>query len=380
VNVLTRNAVRGFLQPYAPPCVSLYQRTHRHHPDNQQDPIRFKNLLRDVEASLRQRYTGVDGLLAPFRALGADASFWNHTLDGLAVLGAPGLFRVLRVQRPIGELALVADTFHIKPLLRVAQSSDRYQVLCVTRHSAHIFEGNRDALDELEAESFPADIETALGDQRTEPHQTVASYGTGSGGPGPMFHGHGSRKDEVDKDTERYFRAVDRAMIEQFSTPSELPLVLAALPEHQPVFRRLSQNAALLERGVEGDPEAMSPQRLRDLAWSAVEPNYLERLAHLSDTFRQGVANRRGTSDLSDAARAAVEGRVSHLLLDVGRVRPGRIDAATGAIMDLPLDDPTVGDMLDDLAEAVLRTRGNVVVVPTERMPSDTGLAASFRY
>ena len=195
-----------------------------------------------------------------------------------------------------------------------------------------------------------------------------------------MFHGHGSRKDEVDKDTERYFRAVDRATIAQFSGPSELPLVLAALPEHQPVFRRLSRNAALLERGVEGDPEAMSAEQLRHAAWHAVEPTYLERLARLSDRFRQGVADQRATADLSDAARAAAAGRVSHLLLEAGRVRSGRLDPATGAIVDLMLDDPTVGDMLDDLAEAVLRTGGDVVVVPTERMPSDTGLAASFRY
>jgi len=360
--------------------VSLYQSTHRHHPDNRQDPIRFKNLLREIESSLRQKYAGVDDLLAPFRALGEDAAFWNHTLDGLAVLGAPGLFRVFRVQRPVGELALVADTFHVKPLLRAVQSSDRYQVLCVTRQSARVFDGNRDALDELEAETFPADIESALGEERTEPHQTVASYGTGTGGPGPMFHGHGSRKDEVDKDTERYFRAVDRATIAQFSGPSELPLVLAALPEHQPVFRRLSRNAALLDRGVEGDPEAMSVEQLRHAAWHAVEPTYLERLARLSDTFRQGVADQRATADLSDAARAAVAGRVSHLLLEAGRVRSGRLDPATGAIVDLVMDDPTVGDMLDDLAEAVLRTGGDVVVVPTERMPSDTGLAASFRY
>jgi hypothetical protein len=368
------------LQTRTPPCVSLYQPTHRHHPDNRQDPIRFKNLLRAVEASLHQRYTGADDLLAPFRALAADASFWNHTLDGLAVLGAPGLFRVFRVPRPVRELALVADTFYVAPLLHVAQSSDRYQVLCVTREVARVFEGNRDALAELEPGTFPADIEIALGDRRTETLQTVAWYGAGSAEPGPMFHGHGSRKDEIDKDTERYFRAVDRAMIGQFSTPSELPLVLVALPEHQPVFRRISQNAALLERGVDADPEAMSIEQLRDLAWQVVEPTYLERLTRLSETFRQGVAAQRATADLSDAARAAVRGRISHLLVEAGRIRPGRIDAATGAIVDLPLGDPTVGDMLDDLAEAVLRTRGEVVVVPTERMPSDTGLAASFRY
>src|ERR1700676_823406 len=44
------------LAPSSPPCISLYQPTHRHHPDNQQDPIRFRNLVTEAESSLRQKY------------------------------------------------------------------------------------------------------------------------------------------------------------------------------------------------------------------------------------------------------------------------------------------------------------------------------------
>lgn len=381
MDLLTQETLRTLIQAHDPPCLSLYQPTHRHHPDNQQDPIRFRNLVRAIEESVVQKYRSLDTreLLAPLQALATDAAFWNRTLDGLAVLAAPGHCRVFQFQRPVKEFAVVADSFHVKPLLRVVQSADRYHVLCVTRRSARVFEGNRDALDELETDAFPTDMETVLGDRRTEPHQTVASYGTGTGGPGPMYHGHGSRKDEVDKDTERYFRAVDRAMIAQFSNPSALPLVLVALSEHQPVFRQVSQNGALLAAGVESDPEAMSVGQIREAAWRAVEPQYLERLAQLSGTFASRVAHQQAMSDLADAARAAVEGRVSHLLLEADRVVPGRIDPA-GRISDGSLDDPDVGDMLDDLAEVVLRTGGDVVIVPKERMPSRSGLAAILRY
>lgn len=380
MDVLTAQTLRALMQAQVAPCISIYQPTHRHFPGNQQDPIRFKNLLRGVEESLRSGGHSADDLRAPLHTLLADAAFWNHTLDGLAVLAAPGLFRVFQVRRPIKELAVVADSFHVKPLLRVVQSSDRYHVLCVTRRSARVFEGNRDGLHELHPDAFPADIESALGDQRTEPHQTVASYGTGTGGPGPMFHGHGSRKDEVDGDTEKYFRAVDRAVIALVSKPSDLPLVLAALPEHQQAFRTVSRNPALIAAAVDGDPESMAGDRLSAAAWQAVEPGYLARLAGLSSAFSQAVAHQKGTSDLADAARAAVEGRVSHVLVDADRVRPGRLDPSTGGIVDLAMDDPAVGDMLDDLAEAVLRTGGDVVVVPTERMPSESGLAAILRY
>jgi hypothetical protein len=70
--------------------------------------------------------------------------FWNCTLDGLAVLRDRNLFRVYKLQRPVAELAVVADSFHTKPLLRILQSADRYQVLAVNRHEIKLYEGNRD--------------------------------------------------------------------------------------------------------------------------------------------------------------------------------------------------------------------------------------------
>ena len=35
------------------PCLSLYQPTHRRHPENDQDRIRFRNLVKQMEESLR---------------------------------------------------------------------------------------------------------------------------------------------------------------------------------------------------------------------------------------------------------------------------------------------------------------------------------------
>ncbi len=44
------------LEPQQSPCISLYQPTHRKHGDNAQDTIRFGNLLKQLESSLREHY------------------------------------------------------------------------------------------------------------------------------------------------------------------------------------------------------------------------------------------------------------------------------------------------------------------------------------
>ena len=66
--------------------------------------------------------------------------------------------------------------------------------------------------------------------------------------------------------------------------------------------------------------------------------------------------------------------------MSADREIPGRIDAATGDIEFDDLADPEVDDVLDDLAVLALKLGGEVVIVPTERMPTETGIAAIYRY
>jgi len=383
VDSLKEDYAAGLLEACEPPCLSLYQPTHRHHPENQQDPIRFRNLVKVLEESLLQRYPTdeIRPLLDPFLALADDRDFWNHTLDGLAVLGARGMFRVYRLQRPVAELVVVADSFHTNPLMRILQSADRYQILGLSRQEIKLFEGNRDALDEIEpAHGVPRTITEALGEELTESHQTVASYGGVGGSHSPMHHGHGGKASEVDSDAERFFRAIDRGILEHHSQPSALPLILATLPEHRHMFHQVSHNPFLLVEGIDIHPDALPIDELRQRAWQVFEPHYLARLAALVEEFGRARSQDLGHDELARVARAVAVGRVATLLIEADREVPGRIDAATGDVEFDDLAPLEIDDALDDLGALALKMGGEVVIVPTERMPTETGIAAIYRY
>lgn len=368
------------------PCLSLYQPTHRRHPDNQQDPIRFRHLVKALETSLRQQHAvdAVQALVEPFEALAQNHDFWNHTLDGMAVLSAPGLFRVFLLQRQATEwpeLAVVADSFHIKPLRQFLQSTGRYQVLALSLRTVQLFEGDRNALDAVAlAADVPQTMTAALGDERTEPHTTVSSYGGIGGGHVAMHHGQGGRKDEIDEDAERFFRAVDRAVLEHHSRPSGLPLMLAALPEHHHLFHEVSHNPFLMASGLMVDPQGLTQDELRQRAGDVAAPQQAAQQAAWSDAYAAAAAKGLGSEDLSQVAHAAVAGRVATLLIEAERQVTGRIDASTGRIDPTVLGNPRVDDVLDDLGTLVESMGGEVHVLPAERMPGRTGVAASFRH
>lgn len=383
---VTTDDLAGLLKPAASPAISLYQPTHRANPDRLQDPIRFKNLLATAERSLAEKFPGreIDSLLKPMRDLQDDYQFWSHQEDGLAMFRTPDSFAYYQLQRPVGELVVVADSFHVKPILRMVQSADRFQVLWLDRENFRLFEGNRDILDEVDLGDLPTTIVEALGEDLTDQHKLAWTPGPGRGrhGEPAVYQGVGGRKDETDIDMERFFRFVDRAVDEHFSRPSGQPLILAALPEHQTEFRKISRNSTLLPDGIAIDPGALTVDGLRERAWKVIEPGYLARLAALKETFGAADAAGKAVSRVHEAAREAAAGRIGMLMVEADRIVPGRLDLEGGGKVQRTqsLDDPGVDDLLDDVAEAVLRSGGEVVVVPADRMPTDTGLAGVLRY
>ncbi len=383
MNSLTKASLTELTAPHPAPCLSLYQPTHRRHPENHQDPIRFRNLVKKLGASLLQAYPTSEAgmLLKPFDALANDQDFWNHTLDGLAVLSSPNIFRVYRLPRPVTELVVVADSFHIKPLWQFLQSVDRYQVLGLSLDKIRLFEGDRDALEEVElAAGVPRTITDALGAELTEPHQTVASYGGVGGASHAMHHSHGGKADEVDIDAERFFRSIDRAVLEHHSRPTGLPLILAALPEHHHRFHEVSQSPFLLKEGITVNPDAVTNDALRMLAWQVVEPQYEARLAKAEDDFGQAKAIGRGSDNLRQIAEAAASGRVATLFIEADRPIAGHLDEGTGKVAGGALIEPRLNDLLDDLGELVGKMGGEVLVIPATRMPTRKGAAAIYRY
>jgi len=383
ITLLTTESLAMLAVVHQPPLLSLYQPTHRSYPENRQDPIRFGNLVKELEASLQQKYPDAEirFLLKPFEALADDHDFWAHTLDGLAVLGGHSLFQVFRFQRPVAELAVVADSFHTKPLRRFLQSVGRYQVLGLSLQKIQLFEGNRDVLDEIDpAPGVPRTITEALGDELSDRHTTVASYGGVGAASSPMHHGHGGKKDEVQIDMERFFRSIDRAVLEHHSRPSGLPLMLATLPEHHHLFHQVSNNPFLMAEGLTINPDALPVDKLRERAWKVIEPQYQAQLTALTEEFAVAKSKGLGSDDLAQVAQAAAAGRVAMLLIESDRQIAGRLDISTGQTKVAELGDPQVDDLLDDLGELVEKMGGRVMVIPADQMPARTGLAATYRF
>lgn len=380
--------LKDLLETDEPPCVSIYQPTHRRFPENQGGPTQYRQLLEKAEKLMQEKYRSreIRPILEKFQSLAAEGPFWKSRTDGLAVLGSSHKFHVFELQGRIPELVVVADSFHIKPLLRYAQSTDRYHILCLNRHAIRLFEGNQYVLDAVELMNVPTNIGEAVGEVLTEPQLTAASVVLESGEPDKSQRGRGATRGHIAKnedddiEAERFFRVVDQAIADHYSRPSGLPLILAALAEHQSLFRKISHNPFLVGDGITINPDRLPLEELRAAAWKIMSPWQNERIAKMRGEFQAACVRQMGTDDLSEIAKAAAEGRVGRLMIDAERRIAGKLDFTSNAIVAGSFQDGSTDDVLDDLCEAVLRRQGEVVVVPSETMPTKNGAAAVYRY
>jgi hypothetical protein len=389
----TQNDLEQILEVRESPCVSIYMPTERPFPDSKQSAVRYRNLVDQVDSSLRGKLPAMElqklltRLREPDEPLG-----WSHREGGLAVFASSSTFRYFDLPGKTRERLVISDSFHVRPLLRVLQSADRFHVLCLQATTAAVFEGNRDGLLRVEDPGFPLTIGEALEAAIVVQGRAPAYAGVADRPAGPAPRGPDVlHKYAESTEVEQFFRIVDQGMLERLSRPSNLPAVLAALPQHQSAFRSLSKNQHLQSCGIELNPASLTEQELLAKAWKCMEPIYEKKLGRIIDNYRAAQAHGQATEDLDEAARSAQAGKIGTLLVDEERVIAGRIlpnDAGIALGPDGNGADggisaghgPLTEDLLDDIAKLTLRMKGTVVAVPTELLPSPTGVAAIFRY
>ena len=384
--ILPRSDLQTLLAHRAEWCVSIYLGTHRAGAENQQDPIRLKNLLKTAEEQLVERglrRTKAKDLLRPASDLIDNAEYWQFRGDGLALFLAPDLFRDFRSPMPFHELVVVGDRFEIKPLLPLLADSGHFFVLALSQKRNRLLLATRYSVRDVPTPHAPANLDDAL--RFDEPERQLQFH---SRTPGPagsrrraMFHGHGDVSDDAKTYVLQYFRLVDRGL-KDILRDERAPLVVAAVEFEQALYREANTYPHLLPTGVPGNPDEVASEELARAAWTVVEPVFRARRQAAAERFHALQAAGRGAGDLETVLPAAAQGRVDTLFAARGRHVWGRFSPDTLELRRNDANGPAPGDsdLLDDAARLTLATGGTVFVVDGAEMPNGGDLAALFRY
>jgi hypothetical protein len=372
--------------------VSIFMPTHRAGAETQQDPIRLKNLLGQAEERLlaSDRDRGRRGLrapeakalLEPASRLVQDSLFWQRQSDGLAIFISSEIAQHYRLPFDFEELVVVADRFHMKPLLRLLSGDGRFYVLALSQDQVRLLQGSRYSVGDVELESVPSSLAEALRfddpERRLQFHTASGPTG-GKGGRPAMFYGQGAPSQDEKGDILRYFQKLDQGL-QELLADEQAPLVLAGVDYLLPLYREANTYPHLVEKGVEGNPENLSAKELHQRAWAIVQPRFLGEREVAAERFRQLAGTEKASDDLVEIVPAAHHGRVETLFVALDLQQWGEYDPATNEVRLRQEFEPGAQDLLDLAAVQALLHGGSIYAVEPAQMPAGASLAALFRY
>lgn len=371
----TPDDLRNLLAPRMQPCISLFLPLPRHGAELAMAPVRFRNLVKQAEALLAERYDArrIRELVAPLAGLAEAVDVFTPGPEGLAAFRADGVLETYRLWPPPPERAVVADSFHVKPLLRSLQDRNRYHVLALGSRRVALFDGSERGLVPRVLPGLPPPLEAA---GTGEAGGRGGIRGGARGGPGKVpAEGDGGRREE----TLRLFRAADVALRE--SLPGATPILLAGPGSVLSAFRELCTHPATFPEGVEGAVDDVGVDELHERVLPTALRALEARNGRLVEEFQKALDRGLGSDVLTAVAEAAVAGRVRRLVVAGGKTLFGRMDRVTGEVtLHAGQSGPQDDDVLDDLAETVLSRGGEVFVLDAAKMPHEAAAVAIYRW
>ena len=383
MDIITIDDLKSFIPDQTGWHVSLFMPTESTGQGAEQNRIRFKNMLQQAEKHLLEkevRKPDVDELLKPAQNLLDKPGFWRHQSHGLAVFFTEESFHHYRLALRFEELAVISDSFHIKPLLPFFASDGHFYILALSQNQVRLLEGTRDSVDEIDMENMPQSMAEALQYERyikdTQFHtgSSSARHGDRAG----MYHGH-DPSDEAKTRILRWFNKIDDVL------PSLLvgvrsPLVLAGVEFLFPLYQQANSYHALVDKGIPGSPEELKPEELHAQAWPLVEPLFMQTQENATARFYQLSDTDQVTTDVKQGVLAAHQGRVADLFVSLGDQIWGCYDLDDNRVDIHPEKQPGYKDLLDLAAIETLLNGGEVYAVERDLVPEKAPLAAVLRY
>lgn len=355
------------------PCVTIYMPTHRVHPANATDPITFKNLYKTTLEYIHENNLEDHAkLFEPLGKLFNDKTFWDHNEKGLAIFVSRDDTTILRLPETVPEISFVADSFCIKPLFKLYHENQPYYLLALALDSVQLYQGDKYQLNEIAIDdNVPITMKEALGDELTDNH-LHASVVQGAG-----LHGYMEKSQEEEIDTDRFFRKIDQAILANYPIPQDIPLVLAALPEHHKHFIRISKHTNFSPVHLQINPQSLNKGALLDKVQEIFDNLLHKRKKELLERYQLAISENLSSQDVGDVVRDVIDGKVAVLCIESGKSIKGHIDISK---RDIVHKNGQHTDVVNKMAHMVFRSGGSVIVFDEEDMPSATGVFTINRY
>jgi hypothetical protein len=363
--------------------VSIVMPTHHKGGVDQQDPIRFKNLLRQAEEKMISgglRPAEARVTLRPVESLLNDSAFWRQQGEGLAIYLEGNRFFYYRLPLVLQEGVEVGSRFFIRPLIPLLGKCGLFYILAVSQNKNRLLQCTLNGSVRINTADVPASLEEALNQDTYEQSSRFHSGSLGGSGGGVSIQSQASGSPSFNKDQIlQYFEQVNKG-VTRIMKQEQAPLILAGVDYLHPIYRKVNTYANLFQEGITGNPDEISDAALREKAWPIVSPYFdKDRLAGLAE-YRKAAGTGLTSSGIEEVLKSSREGRIKYLFIGEGAQYRGQAPEKTDTV---PVPSGSAGkneDLIDLAIYDTLKHAGAVYELKLEDLPGRENILALLRY
>ncbi|EAZ88970.1 baeRF7 domain-containing protein [Crocosphaera chwakensis] len=365
-------------------CISIYLPTYKKGAETQQNFIRFKNLIQQVQDNLSDRGLGekdIDALLQPAYELLDDREnyFWEHQDLGLGVFCSSNFWQTYRLPTSFEEMAIVADHFYIKPLMRFINLNQPFYLLALSQNEVRLFKGNRHDIKSMELDDMPSSLAEAL--RYDDPEKQLQFHSGSSGGNSqPIYHGHGVGTTDNKDEIQRYFQAIDSGLMSLLPVDKHTPLMLAGVDYLISMFQDISSYPNLVKDAIIGNPETLLPQELHEQALPILHKALNHKQQESIEEYQEKQGIGEASDHLSKILTAAYNGQIDTLMLAENEEKWGQFDPNNYELDIHSERSLQSNDLLELAAFHTVKQGGEVYLMDKNTLPNNSSAAAIFRY
>lgn len=365
-------------------CISIYMPTVKAGSDTKQNPILYKNQIKQSEQILKKhgrKQQEIDALLQPASELIEDTVFWQKQQHGFTAFINNDSFLYYRIPIEVKKFVTVGPRFYVKPLTSLFSNNGDYYLLSLNLNKMALYRCSRFSIEDITPDDFPRSIKEAYAEYDFEKElsfHTRAPQRTGK--RDAQFFARGAVGGEEEKE---YIYKYMENVVNSFHSVidrHDLPLIIAGVEYLVGMFREINSYPYLLDEWIGGSPENLDTGELHKRSWEIVSPAFQKQLNDSLQILNEKLGTGYASDSIEEILRAAYNKRVESLFFDPEYTIWGRFDADTQKAHIEDSDTIHNDELVNFAFSHTIKNKGTVFSVAKDSLPNNSPIAATFRY
>lgn len=279
--------------------------------DYEKNRIRWKNACNYAIKQLNNQGVTKTSFMKPALDLIDNNEFWARQSEGLAGFYSKNYGKHFHMINPCETSSYVGNSFKLLPVLQEIINKERVFVLALSHNEVRFFEAVKSGIYPVFiGDHVPPDMATAL-----NLDINGNSIQARSAGNSDVFHGNDSGDDKQNIRLEQFMRSVDNGLM-NFLHDENVPMVLAAVEEYHPMYKKITNYNNFSDHMIKGNPENLSPVDLHQQTSKVFEELFNTRLDNFERLYQIKSSENKVANGIFNIQKLAEEAKVDSLLIN----------------------------------------------------------------